>query len=84
MPPLHTHFIDRLILVTAFLSGLALYPYIYQVLFQGVDNNLSTITLLLLLCNNVVWIAYSLHRLLIAIFISSVLNLIASLALLLI
>ena len=84
MPPLHAHFIDRLVLLTGFLSGFALYPYIYQVLFQGVDNNLSTITLLLILCNNVVWIAYALHRLLFSLFIASVLTLLAAFMLLII
>jgi hypothetical protein len=84
MPPLHTHFIDRLALLTGFLSGFALYPYIYQVLFQGVDNNLSTVTLLLILCNNVVWIAYSLHRILVSLFIASSLSLVAAFTLLII
>lgn len=74
MPPLHTHFIDRLAVLNGLVSGVALYPYIYQILFAGVDNNLSTLTLLLILGNSVVWFAYALHRLLVSLLVAATLT----------
>lgn len=84
MPPFHTHFIDKLAVLNGFVSGVALYPQIYQILAHGVPNTLSTITLALIFLNSLVWVAYAIHRLLISLLIASALNLIAAGILLLI
>jgi hypothetical protein len=78
MPPLHTHFIDRLAVLNGFVSGLALYPYIYAVLFQGIENNLSALTLVIILLNNLVWFAYAIHRLLVSVAIAAAFSAIAA------
>lgn len=84
MPPLlHTHFIDKLAVLNGFLSGVALYPQIYLILYGGVPNTLSELTLWLILLNNVVWFAYAFHRLLVSLLIAAALNTVAAAILLL-
>jgi len=82
--PLHTHLIDKLAVLNGFVSGIALYPQIFNILVNEVPNNLSLITLLLIFFNNIVWLTYAIHRLLISLLIAASLNLIASGILLLI
>lgn len=74
---IHTHLIDKIAVANGIFSGLALYPQIYDVLFRGGFTNFSSLSLVLILCNSIVWILYSIHRRLISLFIASVLNFIA-------
>lgn len=78
VPPIHNHFIDKLAVLNGFISGIALYPYIFDILVRGAENNLSTLTLVLIFTNNIVWFLYSLHRLLASLIIAAMLNLIAA------
>jgi hypothetical protein len=80
----HHHFIDKLAVVNGAVSGLALYPQIYLILALGVPNTLSSLTLWVILGNNIVWTMYGVHRSLASVTIAGVLSGFASAALLVI
>lgn len=82
--PGHHHLIDKLAVLNGAVAGLALYPQIYFVLFQGVVNTLSPLTLWLILGNNIVWTLYGVHRSIASITIAGVLSLFAAAILLVI
>jgi len=75
------HFIDKLAVANGFLSGITLYPQVFKVVFSGNVSGLSLVALLLLFFNSVVWCVYAIHRNLVSLLISSVLNCVASLLL---
>jgi len=84
MPPLHNHLIDKLAVLNGLISGIALYPQVYEVLVNGTSNPFLGITLFLIFLNNLVWLIYGIHRLLISLMLAASLNMIASIILLVI
>lgn len=80
----HHHFIDRLAVINGAVAGLALYPQIFVILAWGVQNNLSSLTLWLILCNNIVWTMYGVHRSLASVTLAGVLSALAAAILLVI
>lgn len=75
---IHNHLIDKLAVINGFVSGVALYPQVFNVVTTGATGGLSAITLSLIFGNNIVWFLYAFHRLLISLMIAAALNLIAS------
>lgn len=75
---LHTHFIDRLALINSLVSGVALFPQGIKVLSTGNSAGVSSVTAILIWINSLVWLAYGLHRGLISVVLSAVLNTIAA------
>lgn len=73
----HHHPIDRLAQVNALVSGVALYPQLFKVLFTGNVTGFSLLTYALIVLNSLIWIIYALHRKLLPLLISSILNLLA-------
>lgn len=63
----HHHFIDKLAVINGFVTGFALYPQIFSILALGIENTLSSVTLWVILCNNVIWATYGVHRSLVSI-----------------
>ena len=79
MPPEHHHVIDKLGLVNAVITGLALYPQLFKL--AGIDSaqsGLSPLTFFLIFINNVVWLIYGIHRRMLALIITALLNIVAS------
>lgn len=74
----HNHFIDKLAMLSGVVSGITLYPYIFEILVYGVENTLSVTTLYLLFFNNIVWLLYGIHRELISLSLASFLTILAS------
>ena len=83
-PKSHFHWIDKLAIVNGLISGIALYPQVYQAVTSSNFEGFSGFTYGIILFNSVVWLAYSIHRRLISLFISSALNAIAAFILLLV
>lgn len=79
---LHTHVIDKIAFINGLIAGIALYPQIFEIVYNGANNDFSTLSLGIITLNGLVWIVYALHRKLISLFIASLLNTIASLLLL--
>jgi uncharacterized protein with PQ loop repeat len=78
----HRHTIDKLAEINGVVTGIALYPQVFKALTSTIAiQQLSLMTFLLILVNSFVWIIYGIHRGLTALIIASVLNLIASLIL---
>lgn len=75
---MHHHWIDRLAIAAGILSGVALYPQIYIILTSPGIVGVSATTYAVILGNNIVWLAYSLHRRLLSLGIASVLNILGS------
>jgi uncharacterized protein with PQ loop repeat len=82
-PVIHHHVIDRLAFVNGLVSGIALYPQVWNVLAHESAANISTLTYTLILLNSLVWVMYAVHRGLLSLGIASLLNALASAALLL-
>ncbi len=78
----HTHFIDKLAFVNGLVSGIALYPQIFNIVYNGASSDFSTLSLLLIFGNGMVWMLYAFHRRLISLFVASFLNSVAALMLL--
>lgn len=76
--PGHHHLIDRLAVLNGAVAGLALYPQIFFILFGGVVNTLSPLTLWLILGNNIVWTLYGVHRSIVSVTIAGVLSFFAA------
>jgi len=74
---IHNHWIDRLAIVAGFLSGLALYPQVYLLMTTSPEG-VSIATFAIIFFNSIVWLVYSMHRGLWTLAIPSVLNIIAS------
>lgn len=78
---LHTHFIDKLAFINGIVSGVALYPQIFNIVYNHAPSSFSTLSLFVIVLNSVVWIVYALHRKLVSLFIASLLNATAALIL---
>ena len=83
-PVIHHHLIDRLAFVNGLVSGIALYPQAWHVINAGTVEGISALTYLLILLNSLIWVVYAVHRGLISLGIASILNTLASGAILLI
>jgi len=84
----HRHPIDKLALINAIITGFALYPQIFKLIANtaGAESasGLSPITFFLIFLNSIVWLTYGVHRGLLSLIITSILNMIASAIILLI
>ena len=80
MPMPHHHWIDKLAVLTGVLSGFALYPQVYIVIMSASAENVSITTYAVILGNSIVWLVYSIHRGLLSLAIPSILNILASAA----
>lgn len=74
----HNHLIDKLAVISGFVSGVALYPQIYEIIVNSVQNTLSSLTLSLIFLNNIVWLIYGIHRELFSLVIASFLTISAA------
>lgn len=70
----HHHLIDKLAIINGAVSGLALYPQVFVILYSGVQNNFSPLTLWLIVFNNIVWLTYGIHRRLSSVSIAAALS----------
>lgn len=67
----HHHMIDKLIIVSSFVSGVSLLPEIYHVVATHILSSMSPVTLWIIVLNSTVWLAYGLHCSLRSLLISS-------------
>lgn len=74
----HQHLIDKIAFANGLLSGVALYPQVFTTLMQGSGGTISILSFGLIFINSIVWFLYALHRSLITLAITSVLNCVAS------
>jgi uncharacterized protein with PQ loop repeat len=74
----HHHPIDRIAKVNALVSGVALYPQLFKVIFTDNVVGFSFLTYTLIALNSGVWIVYAIHRKLMPLLISSILNCLAA------
>ncbi|MDB5254505.1 MAG: hypothetical protein JWL80_571 [Parcubacteria group bacterium] len=75
----HHHIIDKLAVVVAVLSAVALYPQLYSLLKYGDGKEtLSAVSFGLIFVNNIVWTWYGYHRKMLPITLSSIITCIAS------
>ncbi|MFH1078156.1 MAG: PQ-loop repeat-containing protein [Patescibacteria group bacterium] len=79
----HNHPIDRIAKLNALVSGVALYPQLIKVICTGNVVGFSFLTYALIILNSVVWIVYAVHRKLLPLLISSILNCMAALGIVL-
>ena len=75
----HHNPIDRLAQVNALVSGIALYPQLFKVFITGNVTGFSLLTYILIALNSLIWIIYAIHRNLLPLLISSALNFLAGL-----
>jgi uncharacterized protein with PQ loop repeat len=75
------HWLDRIAIANGLFSGIALFPQVFKVVWTGDTAGLSLLSFSFIAVNSFIWLLYAMHRGLIALGISSVLNLLASLAL---
>jgi uncharacterized protein with PQ loop repeat len=82
----HNHWIDKLALGNAFLSGVTLYPQLFLLLTAGADttDSISRLSFILIVSNSLIWLWYGVHRKTYPLIISSTLNAFAAAAILLI
>ncbi len=74
----HKHLIDRLAIINAFVTAVALFPQAYIAFFEGAAGGLSITTFFLIFLNSSVWFLYASHQRIIPLLVSSFLNIIAS------
>lgn len=80
---IHMHWIDKLAILNGFVSGAALWPQIFKIIFIQSTYGVSAWTMLIIFLNSLVWLMYALHRGLISLGIASFFNASASLLILL-
>lgn len=74
----HRHPIDRIAKANAVLSGVALYPQLLKVIFTDDIVGFSLLTYALIVLNSAAWIVYAVHRKLLPLLFSSILNCLAA------
>ena len=74
----HNHAIDQLTIGASLLSGVALYPQVFKAFSTRQVAGLAPSTFFFMTVSNSIWIAYGIHRKSLPLVISGVLNLIAS------
>lgn len=73
-PEIHAHFIDKLALGNAFLSGVTLFPQLFKAMWVNDFSQLSAVTFFLIFVNGSIWLLYAMHRNLISLAIASFFN----------
>ncbi len=58
----HNHPIDKLAEANSLLTSVALYPQFFKALATHQTTGISPTTYAIILVNNIVWIAYGIHR----------------------
>lgn len=79
----HHHIIDKIAIYAGIISGIALYPQVYIIITTKNIDGLSLLSFIIIFINSVVWTLYTIHRHLMALIVSSLLNLLASIILIL-
>lgn len=79
----HHHIIDKIAIYAGVFSGIALYPQVYIIITTKNIDGLSLLSFIIIFINSFVWTLYAIHRHLIALIVSSLLNLLASIILIL-
>ena len=75
----HNHWIDRLALFNAVLSGITLYPQLYLLLVTDSNSeSISALSFVLILSNSIIWLWYGVHRRTYPLIVSSALNAVAA------
>lgn len=74
----HQHFIDKIAFANSIISGVALYPQVWSTITSGSSDGISIVSFSLIFINSIVWLLYSIHRSLISLALTSILNCIAS------
>lgn len=74
---IHHHLIDRLALLVAASSGFSLIPQVWKVYTDGPDG-VALASFVIICLNSSVWLMYAIHRGLLSLAISSILNIITS------
>lgn len=79
----HNHWIDKLALANALLSGVTLYPQLVVLLTSETSaENISILSFSLIVSNSLIWLWYGVHRRTYPLIISSSLNALAASAIL--
>lgn len=74
----HHHAIDKLIILSSFVSGISLLPEIYRVVSTHIVSSMSAVTLWIILLNSIVWLVYGMHCTLRSLLISSGLSILTA------
>jgi uncharacterized protein with PQ loop repeat len=74
----HQHVIDKIAFVNGLISGIALYPQVWATIVHHSGHSVSLLSFSLIFINSVVWFLYSIHRSLLTLAITSILNCVAS------
>jgi uncharacterized protein with PQ loop repeat len=75
----HHHLIDTIAFLNAFVSAVSLFPQLYVLLTTSTGKeNISGLSYFLIFLNSFVWLAYGVHRKTPPLIVSSVLNIVAS------
>ncbi len=75
---IHNHIIDKLALLSGIISGIALYPQVWIIMHSSSLEHFSGTTFAILFLNSFVWLAYAIHRGLLSLGISAMLNILGS------
>jgi len=78
----HRHFIDYLADVNSVISAIALFPQLFSLLWGQSPVGLSSFTFFLIALTSCIWVAYGIHRKTPPLIISSTLNALASIGIL--
>lgn len=74
----HHHAIDKIIVVSSFVSGIGLLPEVFKAMNSHPVNSMSLVTLCIILLNSIVWLLYGIHCGLKSLLISSTLTILSS------
>ncbi|MBU1034528.1 hypothetical protein KKF59_00155 [Patescibacteria group bacterium] len=78
----HHHPIDRIANINSLVTGIALYPQLFKIIYSHSIGDLSMATFLIIFLTNIIWHFYGWHRRTLPVIFSSALNLLASCAIL--
>ena len=73
-PKIHHHPIDFVADANAILSGIALYPQLFQVLKTHNVSGLSLTTFFILAATQIIWLLYGIHRRAVPVIVTSLMN----------
>ena len=74
----HSHPVDKLAKLNSIISGFALYPQLFKIIFGNPTVGLSYATFLMISVNSIIWVIYGYHRKTMPLLISSSLNFLSS------
>lgn len=78
----HAHFIDYLAEINSGISAVALFPQVFSLLSGHASDGLSPLSFFLIALNSMIWFVYGVHRKTPPLIISSSLNAMASIGIL--